>query len=126
VSHDRPPAIWADEVDAHDYAAAKSYLTLRWDRGRAAKAVESLRGSEITTRRVNDILRAYDRQPLPLDDPGVRNTLIDLLKGKLMSPVLLVGTEDGGDIVDGYHRVSLQYHLDPFGDVPVKLAISPK
>ncbi len=113
--------VWAKKVDVSDYEAARSYLTLLWDAARADRAVDDLREANITTRRVNDILRAYGRQPLPVDDPGVRHTLLDLLDGKKLSPVLLVGDETGGDIADGYHRVSLQYHLDPFAEIPVKL-----
>ena len=118
------PKVWADDVEDEDYEAARAYLTLRWDARRAKHAAVDLRKATLTTRRVNDILRAYGREPLPVDDPGVRNTLLDLLSGKLLSPVLLVGDETGGDIADGYHRVSLQYHLDPFADVPCKLVTS--
>jgi hypothetical protein len=39
--------------------------------------------------------------------------------------VLVVSTGDGADIADGYHRVSLAYHLDPFGDVPLRIGVAP-
>ena len=63
--------------------------------------------------------------PLSLDDPGVRRDLLNAVSGKRLSPVLVVSTGDGGDIADGYHRVSLAYHLDPFGDVPLRIGAAP-
>jgi hypothetical protein len=34
----------------------------------------------------------------------------------------VINDETGADIADGYHRVSLVYRVDPYGDVPLKLA----
>ena len=48
--------------------------------------------------------------------------LIKVIEGKELSPVLIVSGETGADIADGYHRVSLVYRLDPYGEVPLKLA----
>ena len=39
-----------------------------------------------------------------------------------MSPVLVVSGETGADIADGYHRVSLVYRLEPYAEIPLKLA----
>ena len=76
-------------------------------------------------RRANDILRACGLTALPLDDPGVRRDLLKAVSGQRLSPVLVVSTGDGADIADGYHRVSLAYHLDPFGDVPLRIGAAP-
>ncbi len=117
---------WLDDVVAHDFEAALAYLSLKLDEHRAAAAVERLRKAKVTRRRANDILRACDLAPLPLDDSGVRRDLLNSVSGKRLSPVLVTSTGDGGDIADGYHRVSLAYHLDPFGDVPLRIgAVSP-
>ena len=35
---------------------------------------------------------------------------------------LVVSLDDGAEIADGYHRVSLTYALDPFGMVPLRIA----
>jgi hypothetical protein len=112
---------WLDDVAAHDFDAASAYLTLKLDEKQAAAAVGRLRKAEVTRRRANDILRACSLGALPLDDPGVRRDLLNAVSGKRLSPVLVVSTADGGDIADGYHRVSLAYHLDPFGDVPLRI-----
>jgi hypothetical protein len=116
---------WLDDVAAHDFDAALAYLSLKLDERQAAAAVGRLREAEVTRRRANDILRACSLVPLPLDDPGVRRDLFNAVSGKRLSPVLVVSTGHGGDIADGYHRVSLAYHLDPFGDVPLRIGAAP-
>lgn len=116
---------WLDDVVAHDFEAALAYLSLKLDEKQAAAAVGRLRKAEVTRRRANDILRACSLVALPLDDPGVRRDLLNAVSGKRLSPVLVVSTDDGGDIADGYHRVSLAYHLDPFGDVPLRIGATP-
>ncbi len=116
---------WLDDVVGHDFDAAKAYLSLKFDEKQASTAVAHLRKAKVTRRRANDILRACSLVPLPLDDPGVRRDLLKAVSGKLLSPVLVVSTDDGGDIADGYHRVSLAYHLDPFGDIPLRIGAAP-
>jgi hypothetical protein len=48
--------------------------------------------------------------------------LTKVAEGKKLSPILVVSFDDGAEIADGYHRVSLAYALDPFGTVPLRLA----
>ena len=112
---------WAAEVADHDYAAAEAYLSLKLGEDGVAKAVHRLRRAELTTRRANDILRAAGLAPAPLDDPGVMKDLIKAIEGKRLSPVLVLSAKKGADIADGFHRVSLVYRLDPYGEVPLKL-----
>jgi hypothetical protein len=108
---------WKKDVDQHDYAAASSYLSIRFGESRAQEVSGKLRKLPVITRRANDILRATRRDPLPLSDPGVLKDLKKVLAGEKLSPVLVAE----GDIADGYHRVSLVYALDPYTDVPLKL-----
>ena len=108
---------WQKDVADHDYAAAFSYLSIRFGESRAKEVAENLRKLPVTRRRANDILRAVGRDPLPLSDPGVLRDLKKVLAGEKLSPVLVAD----GDIADGYHRVSLAYALDPYADVPLKL-----
>jgi hypothetical protein len=115
---------WLADVANHDFAAAEAYLSLRLDEKQAKVLVSRLRSAKVTARRANDILRACGRDALPLDDPGVRRDLIKAVSGQKLSPVLVVSGEVGPDIADGYHRVSLAYHLNPFGDVPLRIASS--
>ncbi len=115
------PIKWEKDVAEHDYAAAHAYLSLKLNPAGADDAVTRLREAKLTTRRANDILRACGLTPAPLDDPGVVKDLIKVIKGKALSPVLVVGGCAGADIADGFHRVSLVYRIDPYGDVPLKL-----
>ena len=108
---------WKKDVTHHDYAAAASYLSIRFGEAQAHDLAEKLQKLPVITRRANDILRATGREPLPLSDPGVLKDLKKLLAGEKLSPILVAD----GDIADGYHRVSLVYALDPYADVPLKL-----
>jgi hypothetical protein len=113
---------WLDDVAAHDYSAAEAYLSLKLDSDAVSKAVKRLRKAPLTRRRANDILRAAGPAAAPLDDPGVMKDLIKVLEGQRLSPVVLVRSGARADIADGYHRVSLAYRIDPYVEVPLKLA----
>ncbi len=105
----------------HDYEAAYSYLSLKFDDERASEAVDRMKKAQLTSRRANDILRATGLGALPLTDPGVQRDLLKLLNGEKLSPVLVSDEKPGADIADGYHRVSLAYNIDPFMSVPLRL-----
>jgi hypothetical protein len=113
---------WAAEVADHDYAAAKAYLSLKLGEDAVAKAIQRLQRAPLTTRRANDILRAAGLTAAPLDDPGVMKDLIKAIEGDHLSPVLVLSGKKGSDIADGFHRVSLVYRLDPYAEIPLKLA----
>ncbi len=113
---------WTAEVADHDYAAAEAYLSLKLGDDAVAKAVQRLRKTVLTTRRANDILRAAGLTAAPLDDPGVMQDLIKAIEGERLSPILVLSGKKRADIADGFHRVSLVYRLDPYTEVPLKLA----
>ena len=113
---------WAADVADHDYAAAEAYLSLKLGDDAVAKAIRRLREATLTTRRANDILRAAGLTAAPLDDPGVMKDLIKAVEGGRLSPVLILSGKKRTDIADGFHRVSLVYRLDPYTEVPLKLA----
>jgi hypothetical protein len=113
---------WLDDVADHDYQAAENYLSIKFDQATAEQAVRRLRKAELTVRRANDILRAAGLPAAALDDPGVLKDLVKVVEREPLSPVLVVSGKYGADIADGYHRVSLVYRLDPYGEVPLKLA----
>jgi hypothetical protein len=125
VTGSSPAIRWKKDVVAHDFDAAEAFLSMRLNPKRAKELVKRLKDAPITERRANDILRASRRDPLPLNDPGVLRDLVHVVAGEKLSPVLVVSLDDGSEIADGYHRVSLTYALDPFGVVPVRIASSP-
>ena len=108
---------WKKDVAEHDYAAASSYLSIRFGESRAEMIAAELRKLPVITRRANDVMRATGRTPLPLSDPGVLKDLQKVLGGEKLSPILVAEA----DIADGYHRLSLAYALDPYAVVPLKL-----
>jgi len=117
-----PAVRWKKDVVAHDFDAAEAFLSIRLNPDKAKRLVARLKQAPVTERRANDILRASGHDPLPLTDPGVLRDLTKAAAGKKLSPVLVVSFDDGAEIADGYHRVSLAYALDPFGTVPLRLA----
>ena len=122
MSQPSVPIAWTAEVAEHDYAAAQAYLSLKLGDDAVAKAVRRLRRTTLTTRRANDILRAAGLAPAELADPGVIKDLIRVIEGRSLSPILVLTGKRGAEIADGFHRVSLVYRLDPYADVPLKLA----
>lgn len=117
---------WLGDVAEKDYAAALAYLTLKLDAPRAKAVVHALRKADVIEwRRANDILRACGLQPLPASDPGVARTRRRVRRGRKLSPVLMVSYSFGGDIADGYHRVSAAYWENPFVLVPARIARVP-
>lgn len=119
------PIRWREDVAEHDYAAAEAYLSLKVSPALLEDAVARLRKAKLTRRRANDILRAAGLGAAPLDDPGVVKDLIKVIEGKALSPILVVSDGAGAtDIADGFHRVSLVYRVDPYGLVPLRLAVA--
>ena len=120
---ERPVVRWLPKVAPHDFVAAQRYLSLRLSDKEAEALTGRLRKVRtLENRRANDILRACDLDPLPLDDPGVMRDLLKVARGDALSPVLLIRFGARAEIADGYHRVSLSYRLDPFGEVPLLIA----
>ena len=122
MSSSSPVIRWKKDVVAHDFDAAEAFLSIRLNPKMAKDLVKRLKDAPLTQRRANDILRASRREPLPLNDPGVLRDLVHVVAGEKLSPVLVVSLDDGAEIADGYHRISLTYALDPFGVVPVRIA----
>jgi hypothetical protein len=124
VTESSPVIRWKKDVVAHDFDAAEAFLSICLNPKKAKELVKRLKDAPLTERRANDILRAARRDPLPLNDPGVLRDLVQVVAGERLSPVLVVSFDEGAEIADGYHRVSLTYALDPFGVVPVRIASS--
>ena len=66
---------WDKDVARHDYTAAANYLSIRFGESQSRKVSKKLQKVPVIYRRANDILRATQRAPLPLSDPGVLKDL---------------------------------------------------
>jgi hypothetical protein len=121
VKADFPEPEWLDDVEEKDYAAAHAYLSLKLDEAQAVSIVTALLHAPLSTRRANDVLRACGYLPLHPDDTGVRHEHAKVAMGKRLSPILVVSFTVGGDIADGFHRLSYAYHANPYAGIPMRV-----
>lgn len=123
-------ATWKKDPDEHDYPAAISYLSLLADKATVEGIVKGLQKTETVTFKAKDLLRASGLQLLPLDNFHVARDLAKVIRGKALSPVLVVRGDlargSAMQIADGYHRICASYHLDENTDIPCRIAERPR
>ena len=105
---------WRSDVEKDNYPAARSYLSLLYDEGRASRLVSRLRSAGIIRFKAKDIFRASGLSLLGVSNLHVerdRRKIRDRIK---LSPLLLVRDERNGKVVvaDGYHRLCAVYGFD--------------
>lgn len=121
---------WQLEPEAHDFPAARTYLSLICTPLLAAKIVKLLEQASPSTYQAKDLIRA---SRLPLLDQNNKHVAADLQKvrdGHKLSPILLVRGrfEKNHDLIiaDGYHRVCASYWLDENTLIPCRIVDLPK
>ena len=119
--------LWKKKPEAHDYPAARDYLSLVLDKKSAAALVARMRVAPLFEHRAKDILRASGLPLLPRDNPHVTRDLKKVRKGETLSPVLLVrGDLKRGiplTIADGYHRICASWYIDENVLIPCRMAV---
>lgn len=118
---------WTDEPAEHDYAAARTYLSLLMAPDTADAVADRLRTAEAITFQPKDLLRASRLPVLPDTDDDVASDLKKIKRREPLSPVLLVrgawSTQGRPlEIADGYHRVSASLSVNENAEVPCRLA----
>lgn len=113
---------WLDEPEQHDYMAALSVLSLEFSLERSADLVHELRAAPVQEWKAKDIIRMSDETILDRHNSHVQHNFKKIKEGKALSPILLVRTEHGLLIADGYHRACSVYLFDE--DEPVKAKIA--
>jgi len=105
---------WRDECEVTNYPAAKSYLSLIYSRKAAAKLVAQLRKSKLTEFKAKDIFRASSLSLLGVSNFHVERDRNKMIRGKALSPLLLVRDSNNGKVIiaDGYHRLCAVYSFD--------------
>ncbi|BBL72847.1 hypothetical protein [Methylogaea oryzae] len=105
---------WLDDVEEHDYPAAKSYLLLLFGEAETAKLVSRLKAAEIVQFKAKDIFRASQLSLLGVSNSHVEKDRKKIKNGTPLSPLLLVRDEKNGKVViaDGYHRLCAIYGFD--------------
>jgi hypothetical protein len=114
-------AIWLENPEEHDFPAASDYLDLHFNEAKVTKIVKSLREADTTKKKAKDVLRASRLPMLPKDNIHVKKNLKKVKKGEMLSPVLLVRSENRLIIADGYHRVCAIYYLSEDLEIPCRL-----
>lgn len=105
---------WLDGPEKHDYPAAESYLSLIYDRRSVARLIRRLRRAPISEFKAKDLFRASGLSLLGVSNSHVDKDRAKILKGKRLSPLLLVRDKNNGRVIvaDGYHRMCAIYSFD--------------
>ena len=114
---------WLPEVEEHDYPAARSYLNLVYPSSRVDKLVAKLKTAKLKEFKAKDIFRASRLSLLGVSNSHVERDKKKILKGKPLSPLLLVRDAESGNLViaDGYHRLCAVYSFDEDAVIPCKI-----
>ena len=121
---------WQSEPDAHDFPAARTYLSLIAEPTLVDKLVKLLEHAPSSTYEAKDLLRA-SRLPLLADDNmHVALDLSKVKRGEKLSPILLVRGRFAKNrnlvIADGYHRVCASYWLSENSPIPCRIVDLPR
>ena len=119
-----PRPKWLADVEAHDFAAAASYLSLIYPKAKCANLVAALRAAELVPFKAKDIFRASQVSLLGVSNSHVAKDRAKIDEGVPLSPLLLVRHEQNGKVVvaDGYHRLCAVYQVDEDAWIPCKIA----
>ncbi len=105
---------WMKDVEKHDYAAARSYLSLVYDKKRVAKTIAKLKNAIVTEYKAKDIFRASQLSLLGVSNSHVQRDRAKIANGHKLPPILLVREPILGKVIvaDGYHRMCAVYQID--------------
>lgn len=105
---------WITDVEEHDYPAAQSYLSLIYSEDIVTEVIAKLRGTSVVQFKAKDIFRAAQLSLLGVSNSHVKKDREKILKGKSLSPLLLLRDAQNGKLViaDGYHRLCAIYSFD--------------
>ena len=115
--------VWHKEVEADDFEAAESYLSLIYTAKRSAKLVAAMRRAKPARFRAKDIFRASQLSSVGVSNVRVIKNRKKIKDGVPMSPILLVRDEAHGKVVvaDGYHRLCAVYEVSQDSWIPCRI-----
>ncbi|MGB8180076.1 MAG: hypothetical protein WCF63_07915 [Acidimicrobiales bacterium] len=120
---------WQSEPDAHDFPAARTYLSLIAEPTLVDKLVKLLERAPNSTYEAKDLLRASRLPLLAEDNVHVALDLGKVKRGEKLSPILLVRGRFAKNrnlvIADGYHRVCASYWLSENSPIPCRIVDFP-
>jgi len=114
---------WLSKPEIHDYAAAKSFLSLLYDNKTTVLYVNNLKSAAIVEFKAKDIFRA---SALPLLGNVNSHVIKDkkrIIAKQKLSPILLVRDSKNGKVIiaDGYHRMCAVYYYDEDAIIPCQI-----
>jgi hypothetical protein len=114
---------WLSDVEAHDYPAAASYLSLLFNEEQVAKMISQFKRAPLVQFKAKDIFRASRLSLLGVSNSHVDKDWEKIRKGQSLSPLLLVRDASNGKVViaDGYHRLCAVYGIDEDALIPCKI-----
>ena len=115
--------LWLPEVEAHDYPAAASYLSIIYKPEKVTSIVEALKAASIVQFKAKDIFRASQLSLLGVSNSHVQKDCKKIDKGIALSPLLLVRDELNSRVIiaDGYHRLCAIYEFDEDAIISCKI-----
>jgi len=119
----KPTIRWLREPEAHDYPAAKSYLSLIYEDEEVGKLVRRLKRAPVTEFKAKDIFRASGLPLLGISNLRVESDRKKIRDGVKLSPLLLVRDPRNAKVViaDGYHRLCAVYGFAEDALIPCKI-----
>ncbi|MDD5273806.1 MAG: hypothetical protein PHU14_13950 [Methylovulum sp.] len=109
-----PKIGWLPDVEAHDYSAAQSYLTLLYGEEKVTEMIIKLKAALIVEFKAKDIFRASQLSLLGVSNSHVEKDRKKIHKGKMLSPLLILRDQQNGKLIiaDGYHRLCAIYETN--------------
>ena len=114
---------WDKKVEADDFEAAESYLSLIYSPSKSAQLVSKLRRARPARFKAKDIFRASQLSRLGVSNERVAKDRKKIKAGTPLSPILLVRDERLGRVVvaDGYHRLCAVYEVNEDAWIPCRI-----
>ena len=114
---------WLKKPEDQDYPSAQSYLKLIFDTPTAIGFVKQLRRAPVSEFKAKDIFRASQLSLLGVSNFHVEKDRKKILKGRELSPLLLIRDKSHGKVIiaDGYHRLCSVYSFDEDAMIPCKI-----
>jgi hypothetical protein len=105
---------WLSDVQAHDFPAAASYLSLIFDKKKVEGIIAKLKKAPVVQFKAKDIFRASTLSLLGISNWHVEKDRVKIRKKLSLAPLLLVRDKRNGKVViaDGYHRLCAIYETN--------------
>ena len=115
---------WLSEPQDQDYPAARSYLSLLYDKRTTKAYVRELERAVVIEFKAKDIFRASRLPLLGAGNSHVQKDRQRIKSGRALSPLLLVRDSANGKVIiaDGYHRLCAVYSYNEDAVIPCKIA----